>query len=95
MAVADPANRLASLVVSGANAPPADRLHFRSPAGLLARAGAPGDVFVAVQVALAARMCSIHGAFALTVSVGPVVALNPASKSAVVGAVSDVEAALI
>jgi hypothetical protein len=32
---------------------------------------------------------------ALTVSVGPVVPLNPASKSPVVGAVSEVEAALV
>ena len=36
-----------------------------------------------------------RAAFALTVSVGPVVELKPASKSAVVGAVSDVELALI
>jgi hypothetical protein len=40
-------------------------------------------------------MCSVQAAFALTVSVGPVVELNPASKSDVVGAVSDVDPALI
>jgi hypothetical protein len=69
-------------------------LHFRSPAGLVIRAGAPGDVLTAVQRALDARSESVHGAFALTVNVGPVVALNPASKSAGVGAVSGVDPAL-
>jgi hypothetical protein len=60
----------------------------------LARAGAPGEVFVAVQVAAAARRLSVHDALALTVRVGPEVALNPASKSAGTGAVSGVETAL-
>jgi hypothetical protein len=52
-------------------------------------------VFVAVQVAAAARRLSVHDAFALTVRVGPEVALNPASKSAGTGAVSGVETAVI
>jgi hypothetical protein len=62
---------------------------------LFVRAGAPGDVFVAVQVAAAPRMCNVQAALALTVSVGPVVALKPASKSAGVGAVNGVEPVLI
>jgi hypothetical protein len=62
---------------------------------LVVRAGAPGEVLVAPQNAVDDRMCSVHAAFALTVSVGPVVALNPASKSAGVGAVSEVDPAVI
>jgi hypothetical protein len=62
---------------------------------LVVRAGALGDVLVAVQNVADDRTRSVHGAFALTVSVGPVVVLNPASKSAVVGAVSAVEPAVI
>ncbi len=69
-------------------------LHFKSAAGLVVRAGAPGEVLVAVQSAADARMWSVQAAFALTVSDGPVVELNPASKSAGVGAVSDVDPAL-
>jgi len=70
-------------------------LHWRSAAGLLARAGAPGEVFVAVHVAAAACTWRVHEALALTVKVGPVVALNPASKSAGVGAINGVETAVI
>jgi hypothetical protein len=95
LAVAGPATRLASLVVSALKVPPELVLQLRSPAGLLAHAGAPGEVFVAPQKAAVERRCRVHGAFALTVNVGPVVALNPASKSAVVGAERDVEPALI
>jgi len=95
LAVAVAVTRLASLAVSAANPPLDEVLHSRSDDGLFVRAGAPGEVFVAVHVAAAARMCSAQGAFALTVSVGPIVALKPASKSAVVGAVSEVEPALI
>jgi hypothetical protein len=40
-------------------------------------------------------MCNVQAALALTVSVGPVVALKPASKSAGVGAVNGVEPVLI
>lgn len=94
MAVAVPVNILASLVVRAEKAPFEARLHLRSPAGLLVRAGAPGAVFVAVHTAEDARRWSLQAAFALTVSVGPVVALKPASKSAVVGAVSAVEPVL-
>jgi hypothetical protein len=50
---------------------------------------------VAVHVAATARRLSVQDALALTVRVGPEVALNPASKSAGTGAVSDVETALI
>jgi hypothetical protein len=95
LAVAEPVTRFASLVVSAANAPFEDVLHFRSAAGLLVRAGAPGEVFVAVQRAAAERMLSVQAAFALIVSVGPPVVLKPASKSAGVGAVSAVEPGLI
>ena len=95
LAVAEPVTRLTSLVVSELKAPFDKVLHFRSAAGLFVRAGAPADVFVAVQRAVEARRCSVQAALALTVKVGPVVALNPASKSAGVGAVSAVEAALI
>jgi hypothetical protein len=95
LAVADPVTRLASPVVNAANVPFEAVLHLRSAAGLLVRAGAPGEVFVAVHVAAAARRLSVHDALALTVSVGPVVALNPASKSVGVGAVNGVEAAAI
>jgi hypothetical protein len=62
---------------------------------LLARAGTPGEVLDAVHVGDAARIWSVHGAFALTVRVGPVVELKPASKSAAVGAVRVVDPALI
>jgi hypothetical protein len=82
LAVADPVTRLTSVVVSAAKDPFEAVLHLRSAAGLLARAGAPGEVFVAVHVAAAARRWSVHAALALTVKVGPVVALKPASKSA-------------
>jgi hypothetical protein len=61
---------------------------------LFTRAGAPGEVFVAVQTAADAWSCSIHEEFALTVSVGPVVEFWPASKSAGVGGVRTVEPAL-
>jgi hypothetical protein len=70
-------------------------LHLRSPAGFVVRAGAPGEVFVAAQNVAAERRLSVHAAFALTVSVGPVVELKPASKSEVVGAVRAVEPAAI
>jgi hypothetical protein len=50
---------------------------------------------VAVQRAEFARIYSVHGALALMVSEGPVVELNPASKSAVVGAARAVEPLLI
>jgi hypothetical protein len=94
LAVADPATRLTSLVVREVNAPFDAVLHLRSAAGLVVRAGAPGEVFVAVQSAEAARRCRVHAALALTVKIGPVVALRPASKSAGVGAVRAVEPAL-
>jgi hypothetical protein len=95
LAVAVPVTSVTSLVVSATKGPVESLLHVRSPAGLLARAGAPGEVFVAVQVAATARRLRVHDALALTVSVGPEVALNPASKSAGMGAVSGVETALI
>jgi hypothetical protein len=95
LAVAAPVTRLTSLVDNAANVPFEPVLHLRSAAGLLVRAGAPGEVFVAVHVAAAARRLSVHDALALTVSVGPVVALNPTSKSAGVGAVNGVEPAAI
>jgi hypothetical protein len=94
LAVAAPVTSVTSLVVSAANVPFDAVLHLRSAAGFVARAGAPGDVFVAVQKPLEARRDSVHGAFALTVNVGPVVALKPASKSVGVGAVSGVAPAL-
>jgi hypothetical protein len=50
---------------------------------------------VAVHTADDARILSVQAALALTVNVGPVVELKPASKSAGVGAVRDVEPALI
>jgi glyoxylate carboligase len=93
LAVADPVNKVTSPVVNAAKVPFEAVLHLRSAAGLLVRAGAPGEVFVAVHVAAAARRLSVHDALALTVSVGPVVALKPASKSAGVGAVNGVDAA--
>jgi hypothetical protein len=93
--VAAPVTRFTSLVVSALKAPFDAVLHIKSAAGLFVRAGAPADVLVAVQTAVDARRCSVHEAFALTVKVGPVVELNPASKSAGVGAVRAVEAALI
>jgi hypothetical protein len=61
---------------------------------LVVRAGAPAEVLVAVHTAVDARTWSVHAALELTVNDGPVVELNPASKSAGVGAVSAVEAAL-
>jgi hypothetical protein len=94
LAVAGPPKRLASDVVSARKVPAAVVLQLRSPAGLLARAGTPGDVFTAVQRLEPARRLSVHAAFALTVNVGPVVALKPASKSAGVGVLRDVDAAL-
>ena len=94
LAVAAPLTRVASVVVIATNVPFEAVLHLKSAAGLVVRAGAPGDVFVAVQKALEARVESVQGALALTVNVGPVVALNPASKSAGVGAVSVVDPAL-
>jgi len=95
LAVAGPPTRLASLLDSAAKEPFAAVLHLRSAAGLVAHAGAPGDVLVAVHVAEAALICSVQAELALTVSVGPVVALNPASKSAGVGAVRAVDPVLI
>ena len=95
LAVADPVMRFTSLVVNDTNDPFEAVLHLRSAAGLVVRAGTPGEVFVAVHVAAAARTDSVHEALALAVSVGPLVELNPASKSAGVGAVSAVEPALI
>jgi hypothetical protein len=94
LAVADPVSRVTSPVVKAEKAPFDAVLHFRSAAGLVVRAGAPGAVFVAVQSAEAARRWRVQGALALTVSVGPVVALSPASKSVGVGAVRAVEPAL-
>ena len=91
LAVADPVTRLTSLVVRATKDPFDAVLHFRSAAGLVVRAGAPGEVFVAVHSAEEARRWSVHAAFALTVRVGPVVELKPASKSAGTGAVSGVE----
>jgi len=93
-AVAPPVTRLAFEVVNATNGPPGLVLHNKSAAGLSVRAGAPGEVFVAVHSAVEDRRLSAHDAFALIVSVGPVVELRPASKSAVVGAVSEVEDAL-
>ena len=93
-AVAAPLTRVASEVVIPTNVPFEAVLHVRSVDGLVVLAGAPGDVFVAVQKPLDARTESVQGALALTVNVGPVVALNPASKSAGVGAVSKVDPAL-
>jgi hypothetical protein len=95
LAVAAPVTRLASLVVRALKIPFELVLHLRSPVGFVVRAGAPGEVLVADQRAAVERTCKVHGAFALTVNVGPVVALNPASKSAVVGAERDVEPAAI
>ena len=56
LAVAAPPTRLASVVVNAENAPPDAVLHMRSAAGLLARAGAPADVLVAVHTAVPERM---------------------------------------
>jgi hypothetical protein len=95
LAVAAPVTSVTSLVVRAVKGPVESLLHFRSAAGLLARAGAPGEVFVAVHVAATARRLNVHDALALTVRVGPEVALNPASKSAGRGAVSGVDTALI
>jgi hypothetical protein len=94
LAVAAPLTRVASVVVIPTNVPFEAVLHVRSLAGLVVRAGAPGEVFVAVQKPLDARVETVQGALALTVNVGPVVALNPASKSSAVGAVSEVDPAL-
>jgi hypothetical protein len=95
LAVAAALTRVASLLVRAANVPFEAVAHLRSVAGLFARAGAPGDVVVAAQLAVDERMCSTQAALALMVSVGPVVALKPASKSEGVGDVSAVDAALI
>ena len=95
LAVAAPMTKVTSLVERALNVPLEVVLQLRSPAGLVVRAGAPGEVFVADQKAAVERTCSVQGAFALTVNVGPVVELNPASKSAVLGAERDVEPALI
>jgi hypothetical protein len=81
-------------VVRALNVPFEAVLHFRSAAGLVVRAGAPAEVLVAVHSAADARTWSVQAAFALTVIVGPVVELKPASKSAGVGAVSAVDPAL-
>jgi len=82
------------VVVSALNVPFDAVLHFKSAAGLVVRAGAPGEVLVAVHSAADARMWSVQAALALTVSDGPVVEFNPPSKSAGVGAVSAVDPAL-
>jgi hypothetical protein len=95
LAVAFAFTRGTSAVVSAAKGPPETLAHFRSAAGLFTRAGAPGEVLVAVHTAVDARMYSLQAEFELTVSVGPVVAFRPASKSAEVGVVSAVEFALI
>jgi hypothetical protein len=95
LAVAEPPTSSTSVVVRAVNVPFDAVLHFKSAAGLVVRAGAPGEVLVAVQSAAAARTSSVHAAFALTVSDGPVVEFNPASKSEGVGAVSVVDPALI
>jgi hypothetical protein len=94
LAVAEPLMSTASVVESALKPLPDTVLQCRSAAGLFVRAGAPGDVLVAVQEAADARTCNVHPAFALTVTVGPVVEFRPASKSAVVGAVSAVDPAL-
>jgi len=94
LAVAEPPTSKTSVVVRALNVPFDAVLHFKSAAGLVVRAGAPGEVLVAVQSAADARMWSVQAAFALTVSNGPVVELNPASKSVGVGAVSAVDPAL-
>jgi hypothetical protein len=94
LAIAEPVTSVASVVVIPTNVPFEAVLHVRSAAGFVVRAGAPGEVFVAVQNAPEARTYSVHAALALTVNVGPVVALKPASKSAGVGAVSAVDPAL-
>jgi hypothetical protein len=95
LAVAFAFARATSAVVRAAKGPPDTLDHFRSAAGLLTRAGAPGEVFVAVHTAVDARMYSLQAEFELTVRVGPVVAFRPASKSADVGGVSAVELAVI
>lgn len=94
LAVAEPPASRTSVVARALKVPFDAVLHFKSAAGLVVRAGAPGEVLVAVQRAADARMWSVQAAFALTVSDGPVVELNPASKSAGVGAVSAVDPAL-
>lgn len=93
-AVAPPDTRLTLEVVNATNGPPEPVLHIKSVTGLSVRAGAPGEVFVALHSAVDDRRLSAHEALALIVSVGPVVAFKPASKCAEVGAVSAVEAAL-
>jgi hypothetical protein len=95
LAVAVPEARLTSLVVRATNGPAALVLQRRSATGLLVRAGAPGDVFVALHTAVVDLRYSLQAEFALIVSVGPVVRLNPASKSVGVGAAREVEVALI
>jgi hypothetical protein len=80
-----------SVVDNAENAPFAVALHLRSPAGLFARANGPD----ADQTALLARICTDHGPFDATVSVGPVLELTPAVKSAGVGFVSEVVVELI
>ena len=95
LAVAFALTRGTSAVVSATNGPPDAWAHFRSAAGLFTRAGAPGEVFVAVHTAVDARRYSLQAEFELTVRVGPVVAFRPASKSAEVGVVRVVEFALI
>jgi hypothetical protein len=95
LAVAAPVTSEASLVVRARNVPFDAVLHVRSPAGLVVRAGAPGEVFVAAQNVAVERRLNVHPAFALTVNVGPVVALKPASKSVGVGAVRAVDPAPI
>jgi hypothetical protein len=95
LAVALPLTKLASVALSAVKSPPLEVLHLRSPDGLLVRAATPVVVLVAVHTADEARMLSVQAAFALTVNVGPVVELKPASKSDVVGAVRDVDPALI
>jgi hypothetical protein len=52
LAVAEPPTRRTSVVVSALKGPFDALLHFKSPAGLVVRAGAPGEVLVAVHSAV-------------------------------------------
>jgi hypothetical protein len=56
LAVAAPLTRFASLVVRAAYVPFVAVAHLRSAAGLFALAGAPGEVVVALHVAVDERI---------------------------------------
>jgi hypothetical protein len=82
---------VASLVETAEKTPFDAMLHLRSAVGLLTLANGPD----ADHTGVAARIWIDHGPFDAIVSVGPVLELKPAVKSAGVGLVRIVEVELI